>query len=36
LRMPLYRYRFHDNNRTNDTEETKKYDSKLEKKQWNM
>ena len=33
LRMPLYRYRFHDNNRTNDTEETKKYDSKLEKKQ---
>ena len=31
--MPLYRYRFHDNNRTNDSEETKKYDNKLEKKQ---
>ena len=32
LRMPLYRYRFHEDNRTNDVEETEKYDNKLEKK----
>jgi glycosyltransferase involved in cell wall biosynthesis len=32
LRMPLYRYRLHGENRTNDVEETEKYDNKLEKK----
>ena len=31
LRMPLYRYRLHGENRTNDVEKTKKYDNKLEK-----
>lgn len=29
LRMPLYRYRIHSSNRTNNIEEVKKYDSKL-------
>ena len=32
LRMPLYRYRLHGENRTNDVEATEKYDNKLEKK----
>ena len=29
LRMPLYRYRIHTDNRTNDTNETDKFDEKL-------
>jgi len=31
LRMPLYRYRMHPQNRTNNTNETDKYDNKLVK-----
>jgi hypothetical protein len=30
LRMPLYRYRLHEDNRTNNTDETDKFDKKLD------
>ena len=36
LKMPLYRYRIHENNRTNNKKIVRKYDKKLEEKKWNV
>ena len=36
LKMPLYRYRIHENNRTNNKKNTDKYDSKLGENKWDV
>jgi len=36
LKMPLYRYRIHENNRTNDKNVVQEYDNKLGDNKWDV